>query len=81
MPCQSDSSGILSESNDWFYAFDTDGIHLFDGNKPISGDFTSKVILYDVGSEKDEEIGIGRTVDRVRKPPTPARMRMALYTR
>ncbi len=50
---------MFGQSNDWFYAFDTDGVHLFDGNKPISGDLTSKVILYDAGSEKDEEIGIG----------------------
>lgn len=50
---------MFGQSNDWFYAFDANGIHLFDGNKPISGDVTSKVILYDAGSEKDEEIGIG----------------------
>jgi hypothetical protein len=50
---------MFGQSNDWFYAFDTDGVHLFDGNKPISGDLTSKVFLYDAGSEKDEEIGIG----------------------
>ena len=50
---------MFGQSNDWFYAFDTDGVHLFNGNKPISGDLTSKVFLYDAGSEKDEEIGIG----------------------
>jgi len=50
---------MFGQSNDWFYAFDADGIHLFDGNKPISGDVTSKLILWDAGTEKDEEIGIG----------------------
>jgi hypothetical protein len=50
---------MFGQSNDWFYAFDADGIHLFDGNNPISGDLTSKLILWDAGTEKDEEIGIG----------------------
>jgi len=50
---------MFGQSNDWFYAFDADGIHLFDGNKPISGDVTSKLILWDAGTEKGEEIGIG----------------------
>ena len=50
---------MFGQSNDWFYAFDADGIHLFDGNRPISGDVTSKLILWDAGTEKDEEIGIG----------------------
>lgn len=50
---------MFGQSNDWFYAFDNDGIHLFDGNKPISGDVTSKLILWNAGSEKDEEPGIG----------------------
>ena len=50
---------MFGQSNDWFYASDTDGVRLFNGKQPISGDLTSKVFLYDAGSEKDEEIGIG----------------------
>src|SRR5262249_43148552 len=49
---------MFGQSNDWFYGFDADGIHLFDGNKPISGDVTSKLILWDAATEKVEEIGI-----------------------
>ena len=50
---------MFGQSNDWFYAFDADGIHLFDGKAPISGDITAKFILWDAGTEKDEEPGIG----------------------
>jgi hypothetical protein len=50
---------MFGQSNDWFYAFDGNGIHLFDGKTPISGDITSKFILWDAGTEKDEELGIG----------------------
>jgi len=60
---------MFGQSNDWFYAFDTNGIHLFEGSKPISGDITSKVILYDAGSEKDEEIGIGPNQGPRQKAP------------
>jgi hypothetical protein len=50
---------MFGQSNDWFYGFDSDGIHLFNGKTPISGDITSKFILWDAGTEKDEEPGIG----------------------
>ena len=50
---------MFGQSNDWFYAPAARGISLFDNGKPISGDVTSKFFLYDAGTEKDEEIGIG----------------------
>lgn len=50
---------MFGQSNDWFYAPAAHGISLFDNGKPISGDLTSKFMLYDAGTEKDEEIGIG----------------------
>ncbi len=50
---------MFGQSNDWFYAPAAHGISLFDKDKPISGDVTSKFMLYDAGTEKDEEIGIG----------------------
>lgn len=50
---------MFGQSNDWFYAPAAHGISLFDNGKPISGDVTSKFMLYDAGTEKDEEIGIG----------------------
>lgn len=50
---------MFGQSNDWFYAPAAHGISLFENGKPISGDITSKFMLYDAGTEKDEEIGIG----------------------
>lgn len=50
---------MFGQSNDWFYAPPAQGISLFDNGKPISGDVSSKFMLYDAGTEKDEEIGIG----------------------
>lgn len=48
------------QSNDWFYAPDERGIELFHKNgHAISGDVTSQFILYNAGTEVDEELGIG----------------------
>ncbi len=51
---------MFGQSNDWFYAPGAKGIALFDGKgNPISGDITDQFYLWDAGTEKDEEIGIG----------------------
>lgn len=51
---------MFVDSNDLFYAFDEDGIHLFEPNgDPISGDFTGKVQLWDVGNEQNQEPYVG----------------------
>src|SRR5215212_5377127 len=51
---------MFGQSNDWFYAPDTNGIPLFDAKgNPVSGDVTNKLILWNAGTEVDEEIGIG----------------------
>lgn len=51
---------MFGQSNDWFYAPDRDGISLFDAKgAPISGDIAGKLILWNAGTEVDEEIGIG----------------------
>ena len=51
---------MFGQSNDWFYAPDANGIALFDAKgAPLSGDITDKFILWNAGTEKDEEIGIG----------------------
>ncbi len=48
------------QSNDEFYAPDENGIALFDAKgMPLSGDITSKFILWDAGTEVNEELGIG----------------------
>jgi hypothetical protein len=54
------SAMMFGQSNDWFYSPDANGIALFDGKgNPVSGEITNKFILWDVGTEVDEEIGIG----------------------
>lgn len=51
---------MFGQSNDWFFAPDTDGIALWDGaGMPVSGDVTSKIKLWDAGTEMDEPIGSG----------------------
>ena len=51
---------MFGQSNDWFYAPGSKGIALFDSKgNPISGDITDQFYLWDAGTEKDEEIGIG----------------------
>ena len=51
---------MFGQSNDWFYAPGANGIALFDAKgAPISGDITGQFYLWDAGTEKDEEIGIG----------------------
>jgi hypothetical protein len=50
---------MFGQSNDWFYGTPS-GIALFDGGgKPVGGDQTAAVKLYDAGTEADEELGIG----------------------
>ena len=50
---------MMGQSNDWFYAPAESGIALFKDGKPISGDITSQMILWDVGTEVNQEPGIG----------------------
>jgi hypothetical protein len=50
---------MFGQSNDWFYAPEG-GIPLFDAqSRPISGDVTKQIGLWDVGTEVDQEPGIG----------------------
>jgi hypothetical protein len=51
---------MFVHSNDFFYAPGVEGIALFDGSgNPISGDVTSQVMLWDAGTEVDQEPGSG----------------------
>ena len=51
---------MFGQSNDWFYAPDAKGIALFDAKgNPTSGDVAGKMVLWNAGTEVDEEIGIG----------------------
>jgi hypothetical protein len=47
-------------SNDWFFATRPEGVALFGGDgAPVSGDVTSGLALYDLGSEIDQQLAIG----------------------
>lgn len=51
---------MFGQSNDMFYAPDGAGIALFDNKgNPVGGDVTSKLILWDAGTEVNEEHGVG----------------------
>ena len=51
---------MFIQSNDLFYTFPGSGLALFDdmGN-PVTGDVTSDILLYDAGTEVNEEPGVG----------------------
>jgi hypothetical protein len=51
---------MFGQSNDLFYSPEPAGVALFDSKgTPVSGDITSKFILWDAGTEVDQELGIG----------------------
>ena len=51
---------MFGQSNDLFYAPNDSGIALFGKNgRPIKGDITSKVILWDAGTEVNQEPSLG----------------------
>jgi hypothetical protein len=50
---------MFGQSNDWFYGPKRQGIDLFTNGKPLSGDITSEFMLFDAGTEVDEEPGVG----------------------
>ncbi|ELZ99000.1 hypothetical protein C440_01550 [Haloferax mucosum ATCC BAA-1512] len=50
---------MFVQSNDLFYAPETSGIPLFDGDQPVEGDLTDRLILWDAGTEVNEEPGVG----------------------
>ncbi|MDQ7054601.1 MAG: spondin domain-containing protein [candidate division KSB1 bacterium] len=53
-------ASMFVPSNDLFYAPDEMGIALFDANgNPVAGDVTDRVMLWDAGSEANEEPGLG----------------------
>jgi hypothetical protein len=59
---------MFGQSNDWFYAPEK-GIELFKNGKPVTGDITSKFMLYDAGTEKNEEPGVGMNQAPRQKAP------------
>jgi hypothetical protein len=51
-------AAMFGQSNDWFYSNDRP-IALFTSGKPVSGDLTPQLSLWDAGTEVDEEPGLG----------------------
>lgn len=53
-------ASMFGQSNDWFFAPDTMGIALYDASgMPRSGDVTAEIMLWDLGTEADQPIGMG----------------------
>ncbi len=51
---------MMVQSNDLFYAPEPGGIALFDeSGAPVSGDVTDRVMLWDAGTEANQEPGLG----------------------
>lgn len=51
---------MFAQSNDLFYAPESRGMLLFDATgRPMSGDITSQLILWDAGTEMNQEPGLG----------------------
>lgn len=46
-------------SNDLFFGPDENGIALYDGDDPVTGDVTTQVYLWDAGTEVNEQPGAG----------------------
>ena len=46
-------------SNDLFFGPDENGLELYDGDNPVSGELTSQVYLWDAGTEVNEVPGAG----------------------
>lgn len=59
---------MFVQSNDWFYSFGSGGLSLFTGDTPVSGDVTSKLVLYDAGTELDTAPGTGAFQKPVQDP-------------
>lgn len=47
------------QSNDAFFAPSDGGLELFDGATPVTGDLTSRIMLWDAGTEVNQQPGVG----------------------
>lgn len=58
--CRLSFVSMFAQSNDCFYAPGDEGIALFDAKgKPVSGDVTAQIKLWDAGTEVNQEPGLG----------------------
>ena len=51
-------ASMLGKSNDLFFAPGENGIKLFEGTMPVTGDLTNQVLLWDAGTEVNEYPGL-----------------------
>jgi hypothetical protein len=47
-------ANMFAQSNDWFFGTNSQGIKLWDGDTPRTGDISSALKVWDAGSEQDE---------------------------
>jgi hypothetical protein len=67
-------AAMFAQSNDLFYAPREEGIALFDSRgKPIRGDVTSQILLWDAGTEVNEEPGLGPNTAPLQPAPHTGR--------
>jgi hypothetical protein len=52
-------ASMLGQSNDWVFATAAGGLELYENGNPVSGDVTSRIYLWDVGTEVNEEPAVG----------------------
>ncbi len=48
-------ANMFAQSNDWFFGTGSDGIKLWDGNTPKTGDISNFINVWDAGTEQDED--------------------------
>ena len=60
---------MMGQSNDWFYAPGESGVELFKNDQPINGDITAQIVMWDAGTEVDQEPGIGSEQGPRQKAP------------
>jgi hypothetical protein len=61
-------ASMFGQSNDWFYSNDRP-IALFVSGKPVAGDMSAQISLWDAGTEVDEEPGLGPNQGPRQKDP------------
>lgn len=72
---------MFGQSNDIFYAPAGQGIALFNGGKPVQGDITPALQLWDAGTEVNQEPGVGADQAPRQKAPNTGAAENAVVRR
>jgi hypothetical protein len=62
-------ASAFSSSNDWFIAPPGEGMPLFNGNLPRWGEITTEFKIWDLGTERDQELDVGNFVGTQQTAP------------